>query len=144
MGKYRCVNCGEKIDPERSYCPHCGVEQPLEARMIAIQKLFGAHSIEIREIQCDECGCKTSFVCDYSDFEDGTCTRCGHSTYFQKNARLILHEKFSPKVECPYCHSTNTRKISTASKVGSLAMWGVLAVGKMSKQWHCNECKSDF
>lgn len=30
------------------------------------------------------------------------------------------------------------------SKAGSVALWGVFAVGKISKQWHCNNCKSDF
>lgn len=48
------------------------------------------------------------------------------------------------KVECPYCHSTDTKKISGAKKLGSVAMWGVLAAGKVTKQWHCNSCKSDF
>ena len=47
-------------------------------------------------------------------------------------------------VKCPYCQSTNTRKISSVSKAGSIAVWGVYAAGKVSKQWHCNNCKSDF
>lgn len=46
--------------------------------------------------------------------------------------------------ECPYCHSKNTKKISGVSKAGSVAMWGIFAMGKVSKQWHCNNCKSDF
>lgn len=48
------------------------------------------------------------------------------------------------KIECPYCHSKNTKKISAVSKAGSVAVYGVLAAGKISKQWHCNNCKSDF
>lgn len=47
-------------------------------------------------------------------------------------------------VTCPYCHSKNTRKISGASKAGSVAMYGVFGMGKASKQWHCNNCNSDF
>lgn len=50
----------------------------------------------------------------------------------------------SPMVKCPYCNSINTKKISGLSKAGSVAMFGVFAVGKVSKQWHCNNCKSDF
>lgn len=49
-----------------------------------------------------------------------------------------------PIVTCPYCHSNNTKKISGLSKVGSVAIWGVFALGKTTKQWHCNDCKSDF
>ncbi len=44
-------------------------------------------------------------------------------------------------VKCLYCQSTNTKKISNVSKAGSVA---VFAAGKVSKQWHCNNCKSDF
>lgn len=47
-------------------------------------------------------------------------------------------------VTCPYCKSTNTKKISNVSKAGSVAMFGIYAVGKVSKEWHCNNCKSDF
>ncbi|MCM1234298.1 MAG: hypothetical protein NC489_29695 [Ruminococcus flavefaciens] len=47
-------------------------------------------------------------------------------------------------IKCPYCQSTNTKKISNVSKAGSVAVFGVLAAGKVSKQWHCNNCKSDF
>ena len=45
---------------------------------------------------------------------------------------------------CPTCGSTNIRKISGVSKAGSVAVWGVLAVGKVSKQWHCNNCGSEW
>lgn len=47
-------------------------------------------------------------------------------------------------VECPYCHSTNTKKISGISKAGAVALFGIFALGKTSKQWHCNMCGSDF
>ena len=47
-------------------------------------------------------------------------------------------------VKCLYCQSTNTKKISNVSKAGSVAVFGVFAAGKVSKQWHCNNCKSDF
>ena len=46
-------------------------------------------------------------------------------------------------VECPYCHSTNTKKISTANRMVSTGMFG-LASKKIGKQWHCNKCGSDF
>ena len=48
-----------------------------------------------------------------------------------------------PSVECPYCHSTNTKKISGVSKAGSVALFGLFSQ-KARHQWHCNDCKSDF
>ena len=48
-----------------------------------------------------------------------------------------------PTVSCPYCKSTNTKKISGTSRFMSTGIFG-LASGKIGKQWHCNSCKSDF
>lgn len=47
-------------------------------------------------------------------------------------------------VECPYCHATNVKKISTTSKAVHTAIFGVFSIGRNSKQWHCNNCNSDF
>lgn len=53
------------------------------------------------------------------------------------------HTNVYAKVECPYCHSMNTSKIGTVNRAVSVAMFG-LASKKIGKQWHCNNCKSDF
>ena len=49
----------------------------------------------------------------------------------------------NPKVECPYCHSINTTKITTTTKVVNTAIWGIFGT-KRHKEWHCNACRSDF
>lgn len=49
-----------------------------------------------------------------------------------------------PIVECPYCHSTNTKKISNTSKAVHTVIFGIFSMGRNSKQWHCNKCGSDF
>lgn len=48
------------------------------------------------------------------------------------------------KVRCPNCHSTNIKKITTGSKVAHTALFGIFSMSRNSKQWHCNNCKSDF
>lgn len=60
-----------------------------------------------------------------------------------KQEKLIQDYQFRNNAECPYCHSKNTKKISGLSKAGSVAMWGIFS-HKVHKQWHCNNCKSDF
>lgn len=47
------------------------------------------------------------------------------------------------RVVCPYCHSTNTEKISVASRAVSVSLAGA-ASGKIGKQWHCKNCNSNF
>lgn len=50
----------------------------------------------------------------------------------------------TPTITCPYCKSTDCKKISGLSKAGSVALWGIFALGKTTKQFHCNNCKADF
>lgn len=51
------------------------------------------------------------------------------------------NQAHAPK--CPYCQSTSLSKIGTVSRSLSVGAFG-LASGKIGKQWHCNNCKSDF
>lgn len=44
---------------------------------------------------------------------------------------------------CPTCQSTDIKKISVASKAGSVALWGLFSQ-KVKKQWHCNNCGSEW
>lgn len=46
-------------------------------------------------------------------------------------------------VKCPYCSSTNTKKIGVGGRLLSTLTFGI-ASGKMGKQWHCKNCGSDF
>lgn len=56
--------------------------------------------------------------------------------------RTILEEK-SRVPKCPYCQSTNLKKITVSDRFISVGLFG-LASKKIGKQWHCNNCKSDF
>ena len=59
---------------------------------------------------------------------------------YQVNAQA---QEWLNKVHCPYCNSTNCKKISGVSKATSVAMFGIFSQ-KVKKQWHCNNCRSDF
>lgn len=57
--------------------------------------------------------------------------------------RIKYENKSYNIITCPYCHSTNTSKISTTSKVVNIALFGIFGQ-KRKHQWHCNNCGSDF
>lgn len=125
--------------------------------------------IGTKDINCPICGSKTAYVwLSYSSDgklteERGSCKGCGKRIYernisdeseiSQDINRYPEPQKpfddkpktdpFKPTVKCPYCNSTNTKKISTLSRMGSFATFG-FAGKKVGKQWHCNNCKSDF
>ena len=52
-----------------------------------------------------------------------------------------VEENNVPK--CPYCHSTNIKKITTTAKAVNTALFGIFGQ-KRKYQWHCNNCGSDF
>ena len=52
-------------------------------------------------------------------------------------------QKDANMVHCPYCNSTNVNRISSTKKAASIIGFGILS-NKIGKQWHCNNCRSDF
>lgn len=48
-----------------------------------------------------------------------------------------------PTVTCPYCKSTNCKRITATAKAVNIALFGIFG-NKRRYQWHCNDCKSDF
>lgn len=76
-----------------------------------------------------------------SDFVDSEEEK-ERSERFQKRLQQSLNDP-TPLVTCPYCNSVNTSKISTTAKVVNTALFGIFGT-KRHKQWHCNDCNSDF
>lgn len=92
---------------------------------------------EIINIKCENCGCGTSEIIPTENGTGAMCTGCMNIIKLND-----IRTSFN-QVECPYCHSINTKKITTTSKVVNTAMWGLLGT-KRFKNYHCNDCKSDF
>ena len=59
----------------------------------------------------------------------------------KKSSVQYKDETHIPK--CPTCGSTDIKKISGISKATSVALWGILSQ-KVKKQWHCNNCSSEW
>ena len=62
----------------------------------------------------------------------------------RQQIKKLIAKSESPKITCPYCQSTNTKKISSLSKAVNVGLFGIFALGKTTKQWHCEKCGSDF
>lgn len=46
-------------------------------------------------------------------------------------------------ISCPYCNSNNIQKITAIGRAVSISAMGA-ASSKLGKQWHCNNCNSNF
>lgn len=61
---------------------------------------------------------------------------------YSSDAKRSLNEN-KAEIICPYCKSNNTSKITATSKAVNTVVFGIFGT-KRHKQWHCNNCKSDF
>lgn len=66
-----------------------------------------------------------------------------YEEYYNKYLEPIKVKTNPHRVKCPYCNSSNTKKLSSMSRMFSGGLFG-LGSGKIGKQWHCNSCGSDF
>ena len=48
-----------------------------------------------------------------------------------------------PTITCPYCKSTDCKKITATAKAVNIALFGIFG-NKRRHQWHCQKCGSDF
>lgn len=98
----------------------------------------------IKELtSCDDNTAKLLWVdlkCDFGTKENNAILQAREE---HEKEKLIQEYQYMNNAECPYCHSKNTKKITTTSKVVNTAVWGIFGT-KRFKQWHCNNCKSDF
>lgn len=86
---------------------------------------------------------KFSTKCPDCDVEMELIEQKWTSTEAEEKQRLNKINSPTTIVECPYCHSMNTKKISNIAKAGSVTMFGIFSQ-KVKHQWHCNNCGSDF
>lgn len=102
------------------------------------ERIMGLFIRKKNMIRCPECG-------RCGDKNDGytICSFCGCKLITEDEYRARRLGTYVPKVECPYCHTTDVRKISTADRMVSTGLFG-MASKKLGKQWHCNKCGSFF
>lgn len=75
----------------------------------------------------------------------GSCCKCDKWLVLKKDENYIPQQSSTHlTVTCPYCQSTDTKKITNTSKAVHTALFGMFAMSRNAKQWHCNNCNSDF
>jgi len=149
-----CIECGRQLFDYDKLCDKCNsnniisekeynkiVAEIKDANIFTKKKLLQNHDYKCiyDRLQQPENLYPKPIILDKNNCES-------NEEYWKRIDQHTINKNtsISQVVECPYCHSTNTKKISGLSKAGSVAMFGVFALGKTSKQWHCNQCNSDF
>ena len=128
------MNYNDIID---KFCENPQILKELEPFTKSKDKLGFINKL-IELINCDFDSAR--IVCDY--IIDGTLPPSDLSPQQQAYNNAVAQEWLN-KPKCPTCNSTNIKKISGLSKAGSVAMFGIFSQ-KVKKQWHCNNCGSNF
>lgn len=125
-----CPDCEKEISRKADVCPHCGC--PIE-----------------KTIKCPYCDYDTDKT--YKQIQElgysVECANCGKKVEISTPQQELIWARQrameSKTVSCPYCNSTNVKKITTTSKAINTALFGVFGT-KRHKNYYCNNCKSNF
>lgn len=94
---------------------------------------------------CPVCNKNTLFKIIFSqEGITGSCSKCNKWLILKKDESYISKQSSTPIVTCPYCQSTDTKKITNTSKAVHTALFGIFSMSRNAKEWHCNNCNSDF
>lgn len=148
-----CIECGRQLFDYDELCDKCNseniifekeyndiIEEIKRAKFLTKKKLLQNHDYKCiyDRLQQPEVSYPKPTI-----LSDNNCE--SDEEYWERINQHTINKDIStkPTVECPYCHSTDTAKISTTSKVVNTALFGIFGT-KRHKQWHCNHCNSDF
>lgn len=123
-------------------CSRCKKVFEIDENLLEIFEEIKSEYLIIRDGKQVECECGNVHPFQKMVFEgalqnNSTKSRVSNST----SNRAAATEQNVPR--CLTCQSTNIKKISNLSKAGSVAMWGLFSQ-KVKKQWHCNNCGSEW
>lgn len=152
-----CPECGKEISDKSEVCIHCGC--PLINTKCSINGIVYDFKDELPIALLEK---REDYISAIGKIRRKTSLTLvdGNNLVSIIRETRAIPEVFTPKypledreklygsskvesVECPYCHSKDTKKISTTAKVVNTAVWGIFGT-KRYKQWHCNSCNSDF
>lgn len=148
-----CIDCGRQLFDRDNSCDKCNskniiseeeynkiVEELKHTNVFAKKKLLQNQNYKCiyDRLQQSEISYPKPIILENGNYEND-------EEYWKRINQHIINNNTSTSqtVECPYCHSNKTTKISTTSRVISTSLLG-LGSKKLGKQWHCNKCKSDF
>lgn len=98
---------------------------------------------QIINFKCKYCGHNQAYKKENVLMVYAECLQCHEPTVLESKNKVFESKKSKILVKCTYCGSTDVKKISTLGRASSVTLLG-LASKKIGKQFHCNNCGSDF
>lgn len=168
MSLVKCPECGKEVSDKSKQCIHCGyplneINNNNNGLFNLILTSYGKEKVKSIKVIREVTGLGLAEAKDITDnipymfLTDISYEKCkdiqnqfelyGATVEIVDNNYSISDLKKDIKVQsqvrCPFCNSVNVNKISGTKKAMSIIGFGILS-NKIGKQWHCNNCKSDF
>lgn len=145
-----CSKCGRELfdrDIECDKCKSVNFISEKECKEI-IEKINNANMISKKKLLKDPIYKMVydSIINKPKDYFNACVTNNSNESnkeFFDRINRHTINKPNEHNIHCPYCNSSNVTKIGTVNRMVSTSMFG-LASKKIGKQWHCDNCKSDF
>lgn len=153
-----CPKCGKEISDKSEICIHCGYplintkcningiiydfKEELPVALLEKTEDYVAAIDKIRK----KTSLNLSDGCDLVDIirEIKAIPETFTPRYPLEDREKLYGDSKTKNVECPYCHSKDTKRITNTSKAVHTAVFGIFSLGRNSKNFHCNTCNSDF
>lgn len=149
-----CIECGRQLFEYDKLCDKCNsnniiseegyneiIKEIKHANIFTKKKLLQNHDYKCvyDRLQCPPTSHPKPEILKNDDFEYD-------KEYWERINRHTINKNVSIKltVECPYCNSKDTKKITDTSKAVHIALFGIFSVGRNTKNFHCNQCGADF
>ncbi len=154
MALVKCPECNKEFSEHAECCPNCGCPMSVIERQKEEEKIMQEPVVQeyAAKFKCEKCGGTEFHLKTIIPYLCGDCSNCGETcTVIRKltDAEYIVAKcKIqkgieSKKPHCPFCNSTNLKKIGAGSRLLSVGTLG-LAGSKIGKTYHCNKCKANF
>lgn len=149
-----CIDCGRQLFDRDDSCDKCNskniiseedynkiVKELKHANIFTKKKLLHNQNYKCiyDRLQQPEISYPKPLILENNNYEND-------EEYWKRINQHTINNNTSASqsVECPYCHATNVKKITNTSKVAHTAIFGIFSVSRNSKNFHCNNCNSDF
>lgn len=159
MSLIKCPECGKEVSDKCKTCIHCGY--PLINTSCIINGKCYDFSDELPMLLSDDylpgignIRRKTSLTLyDACNLVEQIRDKKEIPQTFTSKYPLEDREKLyggqdnliaQQSITCPYCKSTDVKKITVTSKAIHTAVFGLFSLSRNSKNYHCNNCGSNF
>ena len=142
-----CTKCKMTYPDDGTWevCPECDIKLITNKERDYLREVEKRNNLNVLYDSLRQKYEKNGMKFTKQDFEDYLQSKRLEQYSQYKNATNInnIDTTMDSTPKCPICNSKNLKKITVTNRAVSIAIFGILST-KINKQWHCNDCGTNF